>query len=183
MEIWNADGVVKTATDLKAAIEAAQEGEILVVNIDKNATLTENVKATFLGEELIINFNDVDMAEHDLTIHAQNATSIVLNDKADGEDGTEVGTLTIYAPKADVENNIAADSIEIIAVKDGTFHANDKVRKEIKIRKGAVEVDHKAGDTTVTVPEEADGNVIIKGKVNEVNIETTNEVVRETDEG
>ena len=177
-EVWNADETVKTVADLKSAIEAAKENDSLLIDIDKEAVLADSLNATFLGKDLIINFNDVDMNGKNLTINAPNAEKIELNDNTAGTGGTEVGVLTINAPNADVISTLVADSIDIIAVKYGTFHAKDKVNNGIEIKKGAVEVDKAIAETTkVTVPDTATDEVKIKGAVDEVIIETTQEVV------
>jgi len=165
---------VDSAAKLDIAIEDGKADQNLVINV--TAALNDaDIEAEFDGKELTINFNDFDMTGKSLKISAPDAEKITLNDTKDGTSGTEVGVLTIDAPNAEVVSYVVADTVNIDAVKYGTFHAKDKVEK-IEIKQGAVKVDEDVAEDTevkVTVPEGATGNVKIAGKVNEVTIGTS----------
>lgn len=160
---------VANTEDFKKAIEECKAGNALVLTVEQSAELSEDVTATFAGTKLTINFNDVDMKEKALQITVPNATKITLTDNGEAAEGTEIGTLEIDAPNADVECTLQVETVNIIAVKDGTFTAKDII-KNATIQKGTLEILN-GTETAVTIPAEATAPVTVKGTVTVKEIE------------
>ena len=114
------------------------------------------------------------MSGKTLSITAPNATNITLEDSADATAGTDVGTLEINAPNAEVTSDLYAENVNIIAVKDGTFTARDTV-KNVTIWRGALCL-MKGADTVVTIPSNATGAVRIEGTAKKITVNSQHPV-------
>ena len=103
-----------------------------------------NLEGKAIGLTLIFKGNDP-FDKDGLKISGNELTSIVLQDNApysaDPAAGTTIASLTINAPKAEVQNYLTVqETTTITAVSDSTFHVMDKLLGNIEIKQGSLDM-------------------------------------------
>lgn len=127
---------------------AATEFQNIIAGTNSNgiATLSEditgNVTATWTGEgKLTIDLKAYTISGN-FSLSAPNAETITIKDSGADIAGARIGSLTINAPNAHVENQATVSgNVDIIAVASSTFDVKDSVNGKLNMKgKGKIKV-------------------------------------------
>lgn len=105
-------------------------------------TITGNVTATWAGiGEITIDLKAYTISGN-FSLNAPDATTITIKDSGADIAGARIGSLTINAPKAHVENQATVSgNVDIIAVANNTFDVYDSVNGKLNMKgKGKIKV-------------------------------------------